>query len=88
VVADRGAQLLVAPQLADFLCEALTQVGTIQKHADLLLPAPQLADFLCEALTQVGTIQKHADLLLPITVQMQIDCFVDSAALLGGGMKS
>ena len=61
MVADRGAQLLVAPQLADFLCEALTQVGTIQKHADLLLP---------------------------ITVQMQIDCFVDSAALLGGGMKS
>ena len=24
--ADRGAQILVAPQLADFLCEALVQV--------------------------------------------------------------
>lgn len=61
MVADRGAQLLVAPQLADFLCEALTQVNTTQKHADLLLP---------------------------ITVQMKIDCFVDSATLLGGGIKS
>lgn len=26
VLGDRGAQLLVAPQLADFLCEALTSV--------------------------------------------------------------
>lgn len=48
VLGDRGAQLLVAPQLADFLCEALTSVRSVPVQprriplGELRVAAPRL----------------------------------------------
>lgn len=44
VLGDRGAQLLVAPQLADFLCEALTSVRLrLARHWAVIVTAEATA---------------------------------------------
>lgn len=42
VLGDRGAQLLVAPQLADFLCEALTSVRALRPGRPMAAPRDPL----------------------------------------------